>query len=96
MQLSTGNLCQFTTSVSDRELIFYYKQTNKNIKTQKKSNRKRHKKNIIMNILTNNCFKNTNFPEMSEEIIEKNAKQIKKKCLILHYASPVIKISNKV
>lgn len=50
MQVSAGNLCQFTTSVSDRELIFYYKQTNKNIKTQKKSNRKRHKKNIIMNI----------------------------------------------
>lgn len=40
MQLSTGNLCQFTTSFSDRELIFYYKQKIKNKQTRKAIDKK--------------------------------------------------------
>ena len=57
MQLSTGNLCQFTTSFSDRELIFYYKQKIKINKQEKQQTKKRHKKNNYEYICVGKEFK---------------------------------------
>ena len=61
MQFLTGNLCQFTTSVSDRGLIFYYyKQQKKKYKQTRKAieiEKKRHKKNNYEYICVGKEFK---------------------------------------